>query len=333
MLEELVEHDLRDRVALQLDLDPHPRLVRVVGEVGDLRDHLVVDQVGDLLDHPGVAALLDPVRQLGDDDRALSAAELLDVGASAHHDPAPARPVGVADPAATDDDRAGREVGALHVLHQVLDVRVGLVDQLHDRVDRLTEMMGRDVRRHADRDARGAVHEEVREARRKRERLLARLVVVRPERDGVHVDVAEHLRGETLEPALRVPHRRRRVVVDRAEVALPVDERVPQRERLRHPHEGVVDRRVAVRVVVAHDVADDVRRLLVRPVRLHAGLVHAPQHAPVHRLEPVAHVGQRAADDHAHRVVEVARAHLLLELARLDAPRPERLGHIRHRGT
>ena len=43
-------------------------------------------------------------------------------------------------------------------------------------------------------------------------------------------------------------------------------------------------------------------------------------------LEAVAHVGQRAADDDGHRVVEVARAHLLLELARLDPAGAERAG-------
>ena len=38
VLEELVLDDLRDRVALQLDLDPHPGLVREVLDVVDLRD-------------------------------------------------------------------------------------------------------------------------------------------------------------------------------------------------------------------------------------------------------------------------------------------------------
>ena len=209
--------------------------------------------------------------------------------------------------------------GPLQVLHQVVDVRLGLVDQLHDRVDRLAEVVRRHVRRHADGDPGRAVDEQVREARRQRERLLARLVVVRPEVDRVHVDVAQHLGRELREPALGVAHRGRRVVVDRAEVALAVDERVAQRERLRHPHEGVVDRLVAVRVVAAHHVADDRGGLLVRPVRLEAGVVHALEDAAVHGLEAVAHVGQRAADDDGHRVVEEAGAHLQLELARLDA--------------
>ena len=33
----------------------------------------------------------------------------------------------------------------------------------------------------------------------------------------------------------------------------------------------------------------------------------------MHRLEAVAHVGQRAADDHAHRVIEVRALHLVLD--------------------
>jgi len=167
-----------------------------------------------------------------------------------------------------------------------------------------------------------AVDEQVRESGRQHRRLPLRLVVVRLVLDGVGVDVPQHLRREPREPRLGVAHRGRRVVVDRAEVALPVDERVAQRERLRHPHERVVDGRVAVRVVLAHDVADGRRRLLVRPVRLQAGLVHAVEHAAVNGLEAVAHVGQRATHDDGHRVVEIARAHLLLELAGLDPARP-----------
>ena len=53
--------------------------------------------------------------------------------------------------------------------------------------------------------------------------------------------------------------RRRRIAVDRAEVPLAVDERIAQREILHHAHERVVDRRVAVRVVLAEHVADDRR--------------------------------------------------------------------------
>jgi hypothetical protein len=37
----------------------------------------------------------------------------------------------------------------------------------------------------------------------------------------------------------------------------------------------------------------------------------------VHRLQAVAHVGDRAAHDHAHRVIEVGSPHLVLDADRL----------------
>ena len=65
---------------------------------------------------------------------------------------------------------------------------------------------------------------------------------------------------------LGVAHRRRRIAVDRAEIALPVDQRQAHGEILRHAHQRVVDRLVAVRMVFTDDVADDARRLAVRLV-------------------------------------------------------------------
>src|SRR6185503_1587149 len=123
----------------------------------DLRDPLVVHEAGDLLDQPAVAALLHHEGQLGNDDRLLATTQRLDVRAAAHHDPAAARLVGVLDPLATDDVAAGREVRALDVLHQPGHVDVGVFDVGDHRVDRLAQVVRRDVGGHADGDAGGAV--------------------------------------------------------------------------------------------------------------------------------------------------------------------------------
>ncbi len=330
VLEELVEDDLRDRLALQLDDDAHARLVGRVAEPRDLGEHPALDELGHLGDHALVAALLDAVRELADHDRATAAALLLGVRAGTHDDAAAARAVRLLDPVAAEDDRAGREVGALDVLGQLLDVDGRVVDQRDQGVGHLAEVVRRDVRRHADRDPGRAVDEQVREARRQHLRLLARLVVVRPEVDRVGVDVAEELGRHLREPALGVPLGGGGVAVDVPEVALAVDERVAQRERLRHADERVVDRGVAVRVVVAHHLADDAGALHARPVRLEPELGHRVEDPAVDGLEAVAHVGQRARDDRRHRVVEEARAHLCLELARLDAAGAERFDDVRH---
>ena len=281
---------------------------------------------------PASPPFFTPYGSSRDDDRGLAAAQLFDVRPRSHDDAAAAGPVRLADPLAAEDDPAGREVRALDVLAQTLDVDVRVVDHRHHPVDHLGEVVRRDVGRHADGDPRGSVDEQVGEPRREDRGLAAALVVVGDEVDGVRVDVAEQLGRDPREACLGVAHRRGGVVVDVPEVPLRVDERIAHRERLRHANEGVVDGRVAMRVVVLHHVADDARRLHPRPIRLQAALLHRIEDPAVHRLEPVAHVWKGARDDDAHRVVQEARAHLLLELAAFDAAGAEAL-EIRHRGS
>ena len=64
--------------------------------------------------------------------------------------------------------------------------------------------MRRDVRRHPDRDPRPAVDQQVRDPGRQYGRLLGTAVVVRPEIDGVLVDVRQHLHRQRREPAFGV---------------------------------------------------------------------------------------------------------------------------------
>ena len=118
------------------------------------------------------------------------------------------------------------------------------------------------------------------------------------------------------QPDFGVAHRRGVVAVDRPEIALSVDQHVAHGKVLRHSDDGVVDRLVAMRVVLADHIADDAGRLLVSAVPVVAELVHRKQHAPVHRLESVARIGKGAADDHAHRVIQVASPHFLLKTDR-----------------
>ena len=86
---------------------------------------------------------------------------------------------------------------------------------------------------------------------------LQAVVEVRREIDALLVDVGEELHRELREPRFGVPVRGRRVAVDGAVVALAVDERVAHRKVLGEADHRVVDRLVAVRVVLAEHVADD----------------------------------------------------------------------------
>ena len=70
-------------------------------------------------------------------------------------------------------------------------------------------------------------------------------------------------------------------------------------------------------MVSAQHVADRRRAFAERLVVRQVILVHCIQNSAVHGLETVAHVGQRTADDDAHRVFDIARRHFADQL-RLD---------------
>ena len=243
-----------------------------------------------------------------------------------HLDAAAAGDVGLVDAAPADDQAAGREVGAGDQPDQLAQLlfagerrRVGrrhqrLLDHPDDAVDDLPQVVRRDVGGHADGDAGRAVDQQVRVDGGEDRRFGGRLVEVGDEVDGVLVEVVHHRFGDGLEPGLGVAIGGRPIAVDRAEVALAVDQGGAHVEVLGEADQGVVGRGVAVRVVVADDLADDLGALAVGAVAGQAHLPHREQDAAVRRLEPVAHVGQRPPDDHAHRVIQVRALHLVFDV-------------------
>ena len=315
---ELVQHDIGDRIALQLDDDAHALAAGFVPDVGDALDLLVAHQLGDALDQ---RFLVELERDRRHHDRLAVAANFLDLGLGADDDGAAALVIGLPDAAATEDQCARREVRPGDQLHQLVDADLGIVELRHAAVDHLAQVVRRNVRRHADGDAAGAVDEQVRHPCRQHGRLLLGTVVVCLEVDRVLVDVVEQRARDLGEAALGVAHMRRAIAVEGAEVALAVDERRAQRPILRHAHECIVDRLVAVRMVLADDLADDAGALHVLLVPVEPEFVHGVQDAPVHGLQSVAHVGQRAADDDAHGVIEIAALHLLRDHDRTDVLR------------
>ena len=328
MLVEQVLDLLRRALALQLDHDAHPVAVALVAQVGDALDLLVAHEVRDLLDQRGLVHL---VGQLRDDDLRPPPVPLLHRRARVHRDAAVALAIGVPDLLAVlpHQGDAGRgEVRPLHELQQVVERRLRVLDQQHRRVDDLLQVVRRDVRRHPHGDARGAVQQQVRQTRGQDHRLFVATVVVRLEVDRVLVDVGDQLFRDRRQPRLGVAHGRRRVAIDAAEVPLSVHERVAHGEVLREAHHRLVHGAVAVRVVATHDVAHDAGRLAVGRARPRAPIEHAPDDASLHRFQAVAHIRQRPRDDHAHGVIEVARAHLLLEV---DGPDRARFFHAHPR--
>jgi len=315
LLEQVIEHHVRHFTGLQLDHQTHARLVGFVLDVGDALDLLFLDQLGDLFLQ---GLLVDLVGQLIDDDglAVIAAGNFLEVRARAHHHAAATGQVAVAHAGDAVDQSGGREVGRGDDLDQLLDAGLRIAQQRQAGIDDFVQVVRRNVGRHAHRDPRRAVDQQIGNARRQDQRFLFRAVVVRTEVDGFLLDVLQQFVADARHAHLGVAHRRRAVAVDRTKVALAVDQHVAQGKILRHAHNGVVHRRVAVRVVFTDHVADDTGRFLVGLVPVVAELVHGEQHPPMHGLEAVPCVGQGPAHDHAHRVIEVGMPHLLFQTDR-----------------
>src|SRR5688572_26527763 len=83
LLEQVVQHDVRELAALQLDDDTHAVLVGLVAQLADALELLLAHELGNALDEPRLVYL---VRQLRDDDCFAIAAltERLDVRTAAH---------------------------------------------------------------------------------------------------------------------------------------------------------------------------------------------------------------------------------------------------------
>jgi hypothetical protein len=195
------------------------------------------------------------------------------------------------------------------------------VEQANRRVRDFFGVVRRNVRGHADRDARRAVDEQVRHRRRQHHGLELGTVVIGPKMNGILFDLLQQLVGERRQTALGVAHGRRCIAVQRAEVARTVDHQRAQAEGLCHTHQRVVDRGVAVRVVVTHHVTDDLGALAMLAVGAQTLLPHRVEDAALHRLQAVPDVRQGAAGDDRQRIVEVAGLGDLVEGRGLFAPR------------
>ena len=304
---ELLEHGVRVEAVLQLDDQAQAVLaVREVHDVADAGQLLAVDGVLDLLDHLFRAH---HVRQFGDHQAGAAGGELLDLHLGAGLERAAAGGVGVADAVQAHDPAARGQVRAGDEPHEVLERGVRVRDQVPGRGDDLHQVVRGHVGGHADGDAGGAVDQQVGERGRQHVRLGQLVVVVGDEVHDVLVEVVRQRQGRRRQAGLGVP-RGCRAVVERAEVAVAVDQRQPQREVLRHAHHGVVDRGIAVRVQLAHDLAHHAGALDVAAVRAQAHLAHHVQDAPLHRLQAVAGVREGPRIDDRIGVLEERAFHL-----------------------
>ena len=315
VLKQVVEHHAGHGVAPQVVHDAHAVAVAFVAHVGNALNLLVVDERGGLLNH---RRLVHHVGNFGDDNLLLAGLGRLKRGLGAHDYPPAPGLKRLLHALVAVNDAPRREVRRRDVLHQLRNGDVLVVEVSHNAVHHLGHVVGRHVGGHAHGNAGSAVHQQVRKLGGQHARLLQRVVEVGLKVHRVLVEVAEQLIGQALQAGLGVAHGGRRVAIHRAKVALPIYQRVAQAPVLGHAHHRVVHAAVAVRVVFAQHLAHDTGRFLVGFIVGDAQVAHAVEHAPVHGLEAVAHVGQGPGDDNRHRVIDVSPAHLVFDVNRND---------------
>ncbi len=313
-----------DIAGLGLDDETHV-LGRFVMDVGEQRQLFFFEQRRDLFDQP---SFRHAKRDLGHDDLIGAVAQRLARPARPQPEAAAAGLVGLADIfRRLDQHPAGREIRAGDVGAECLDGAGRLVDQMQQCRAQLARIVRRDAGRHADGDARGAIGQQVREAGGQDDRLAVLAVIGLAEIDRVLVDAVEHRLRHRRQPALGVAHRRGVIAVDIAEIALAVDQRVALREILGEPDQRVIDRELAMRMELADHVADDAGAFLVARGGIEAQLLHRVQDAAMDRLQPVAHIGQRARHDRRQRIGQIALAERLGEIDLADLAGRSGHGH------
>ncbi len=304
---QLVDHDRLGDVPLALHHQTNRVLpVRFVADVADLVQPPVLDATRHPLRN---RVLQNPERNLIHHDPKPASTHLFRVQLRPHHQRPSAPRVGVPNPRPAADHPTRRKIRTRDDLHDLLHRQIRIRNQRDQRVTDFSQVVRRDVRRHPHRNARRAVYQQVRKLRRQHLRLGPRVVIVRDEIDRLLVDILHHLHGRGRHPRLRIPHRRRWIAVDRAEVPLTVHQWIAQIERLTQPHQRRIHHPLSVRVIISGCVTRNLGALPVSTPRPQMQVVQRHEDPPLRRLQPVPHIRQRSRHDHAHRVAQVGLLH------------------------
>src|SRR5216684_2211059 len=311
VLEKIVEDELRFFAALDFDDDAHAFARGFVAHVGDAFDFFRLYQFRDAFDQPGFIHL---VGNFGDDDVVAVLGSRFNGGFGAHGEAAAAGAVRGLNAFAAGDVRAGRKIGARNNFQDFLQRCVWLFHQQNRGVHDFPQIVWRNVGGHADCDAARAIDQKIWNARRQHHRFFAGLIEIGNEINGFFFQVGQNIFADFRQARFRVPHRRGWIAINGSEISLSIDQRVAHVEVLRLPHQRRVNHRFAVRMVVAGSVAANFCALAVAAIGGQAQIVHGHQDAALHRLQAVAHVGERARDDYAHRVVEIRLPHFRFDI-------------------
>ena len=253
VLEQLVNDNLRKGVLLQIDDDVDAMAVSTVVNVADLGKFLVTNKLTKLLEE---LLAVDLIRNLLDDDLAAAVLLLFDLILRTDRDGTATGLVRVFDTADPHNLGTRGEVGTRQNLHELFGSGIGIINEQAGSVDHFAKVMRRDVRSHTNCNASRTVNQQVRETGRQNRRFFQAFVVVGLEVDRFLVKVAEQLHSRLVQTSFGITHCSSRVTVDRAEVAVAVNQRHAHAERLSKTNHGVVNGGITMRVILTNNVTD-----------------------------------------------------------------------------
>ena len=272
----MIQNNLGIHIASEFYTDTHALTVGLITQIGNAVDLLILNELRDLRDQ---TCLVNEERKLGDNNAVLAVRHRFNVCYGTDPDLAASGAVCLIDASGAEDRAAGREIGSLYDLQDLVDRGLtafiyAVVDDKRYCVDDLADVVRRDVCRHTDRDTGGTVDKEVRNSRRENRGFLLGLIEVGDELYGILVNIREHLHRDLAESGLGVSHSRGAVAVDRTEVSVTVNERIVGRPFLSEIYQRSVDRAVSVRMVFTHCIADDTGTFTMRLIRCIGQLDH-----------------------------------------------------------
>ena len=135
--------------------------------------------------------------------------------------------------------------------------RIRMIDEIKSRRAKFSYVMRWNIGGHANRDTGRSVGKKIRESTRKNDRFLVFFVIGRAEVDSVFGNALKQQRCHFSHTRFGITHRGGVIAIDIAEIALSVHERIAHCKILSKTHQRIIDRSIAVRVELAHHVADN----------------------------------------------------------------------------
>ena len=195
------------------------------------------------------------------------------------------------------------------MLHQIRQRCLRIVQHAHAGIDHLGNIVRGNIGSHTNGNTGRAVNQQIGKTAGKHSGLLAAFIEVGIPVDGILIDVPEHFIGQLAHSGLGITVSCGRVAVHVTEVAVAIHHHIAHREILRQADHSIVNRGVAVGVVLTQHITDAGCGLLKRLIGSQTAFVHGVENAAVDRLEAVTHIGQRPANDDAHGVFNIGALH------------------------